>query len=219
MTETAVEVAAVTPVLVTPSKTPKKSKAAMASRIVKKLNKPSTHPPVKEMVMAAIMHLKERKGSSLQAVKKYIGTNYECDVLRLNTFILKALKSGVEKGTLIQTKGTGASGSFKLKDKKAPVEKKPNKAVGEKKKAVKKVADEKKVKKSVSKKATGEKKTKGAKAAKVTSKTGTVAKKAAASKQKATKPSKVAAKKPKTPKPKKIAPAKKAAPKKTAAKK
>nr|XP_029714984.1 histone H1-like [Aedes albopictus] len=216
MTETAVEVAAMTPVLVTPSKTPKKSKAAMASRIVKKLNKPSTHPPVKEMVMAAIMHLKERKGSSLQAVKKYIGTNYECDVLRLNTFILKALKSGVEKGTLVQTKGTGASGSFKLKDKKASVEKKPNKAVGGKKKAVKKVADEKK---SVSKKATGEKKTKGAKAAKVTSKTGTVAKKAAASKQKATKPSKVAAKKPKTPKPKKIAPAKKAAPKKTAAKK
>ncbi|XP_029724353.2 late histone H1-like [Aedes albopictus] len=194
---------------------------SVAKGDAKKPKKPATHPPANEMVLAALKNLKERKGSSLQAVKKYIGANYKCDVAKLSIFIRKALKAGVEKGTFVQTKGSGASGSFKLKDKKAAAEKKPKKAAGEKKKAAKKPAakkatGEKKVKKPAAKKPAGEKKAKaaGAKAAK---KAGTV-KKAAAPKQKATKPSKAAAKKPKTPKPKKAAPAKKAAPKKAAAK-
>ncbi|XP_021695294.1 histone H1 [Aedes aegypti] len=207
MTETAVEVAAVAPAV----KAPKKSK--VAEKDANKLKKQPTHPPVNEMVIAALSNLKERKGSSLQAVKKYIGANYDCDVIRLYTFIRRALKTGVEKGTLIQTKGTGATGSFKLVDKKkASVEKKPKKAVSEKKEAVKKAVGNKKVKKPATKKATGVKKATAVK-------TGT-AKKAAPSKQKSTKPSKAAAAtKPKTPKPKKIAPAKKAASKKVAAKK
>nr|XP_029732076.1 histone H1-like [Aedes albopictus] len=171
------------------------------------------------MVLAALKNLKERKGSSLQAIKKYIGANYKCDVAKLSIFIRKALKAGVEKGTFVQTKGSGASGSFKLKDNKAAAEKKPwkkpKKAAGEKKKAAKKPAakkatGEKKAKKPAAKKPAGEKKAKAA-GAKSAKKAGTV-KKAAAPKQKATKPSKAAAKKPKTPKPKKAAPAKKAAP-------
>ncbi|XP_021706524.1 histone H1-like [Aedes aegypti] len=189
------------------------------------------HPPVNDMVVAAIKTLKERNGSSLQAIKKYIAANYKCDVAKLAPFLKKALKNGVEKGKFVQTKAPAASGSFKLKAeaKKAASEKKPKKAgekkakkaTGEKKKATKKPAGEKKAKKPAgekkAKKPAAAKKAKaaGAKAAK---KAGGV-KKAAAPKQKATKPSKTAAKKPKTPKPKKAAPAKKAAAKKTAAKK
>lgn len=77
---------------------------------------PRAHPPMSEMVTNAIEKLKGgRHGSSLQAIKKYIGANYQCDVAgKLAPFLRKALRSGVEKGTLVQLKGTGASGSFKL---------------------------------------------------------------------------------------------------------
>ncbi|XP_062557184.1 histone H1.2, embryonic-like [Armigeres subalbatus] len=66
------------------------------------------------MVTTAIETLKGgRHGSSLQAIKKYIGANYKCDVV-VGSILRKALRGGVEKGTFVQIKGTGASGSFKL---------------------------------------------------------------------------------------------------------
>lgn len=226
MVETATEVTAAVPVAAqSPAKALKKTKAPKGE--AKKPKKPATHPPVNEMVLAAIKTLKERNGSSLQAIKKYIAANYKCDVAKLSTFIKKALKTGVEKEKLVQTKGTGASGSFKLKAvvkvagekkaKKTAGEKKAKKTTGEKK--AKKPAGEKKAATKKPAKKTSEKKTKAA-TAKAAKKTGTVKKVVAAPKQKATKPSKTAAKKPRTPKPKKAAvPAKKAAPKKAAAKK
>merc|ERR1711981_1119500 len=81
--------------------------------------------------------LKDRKGSSLAAIKKYIAANYKVDTVKLAPFIKKALKSMVEKKVLVQTKGKGASGSFKLSEaaKAAP---KPKKAA--KKPAAKKPA-------------------------------------------------------------------------------
>ena len=90
--------------------------------------------------------LKERGGSSLQAIKKYLAAQYKADVEKLAPFIKKFLKSAVAKGQLWQTKGKGASGSFKLPaagkkeaaPKKAKVVKpkaaKPKKGAGEKKK-------------------------------------------------------------------------------------
>jgi histone H1/5 len=39
--------------------------------------KPSAHPPSSEMVMKAIVTLKERQGSSLPGIKKYISANYK----------------------------------------------------------------------------------------------------------------------------------------------
>ncbi|KAL9887583.1 uncharacterized protein ACN2A1_009735 [Glossina fuscipes fuscipes] len=66
------------------------------------------------MVDAAIKNLKERGGSSLLAIKKYINGTYKCDSQKLAPFIKKYLKSSVASGKLIQTKGKGASGSFKL---------------------------------------------------------------------------------------------------------
>ncbi|XP_065079192.1 histone H1-III-like [Ochlerotatus camptorhynchus] len=130
MSEVATVAAAAAPAATSPAKT-KKPRAPKGQG---KPKKPSTHPPVNEMVVAAIKTLKERNGSSLQAIKKYIAANYKCDVAKLAPFLKKSLKNDVEKGTIVQTKGIGASGSFKLKAeaKKAATEKKPKKAAGEK---------------------------------------------------------------------------------------
>ncbi|EAT41720.1 AAEL006665-PA [Aedes aegypti] len=92
------------------------------------------NPPVNEMVKSALKALKNRKGSSLYAIKRYIGANYECNVAKLSPFIRKALKAGIEKGTLIRTTGIGASGSFKLVSAQAMTEMQPTTATGEQRK-------------------------------------------------------------------------------------
>merc|ERR1712088_1234021 len=112
-----------------------------------KAKKPeASHPTSSVMVKAALENLKERKGSSLAAIKKYIGTNYKADPVKMSVFIKKALKSGVEKKTILQVKGVGASGSFKL------AKPKPKKKVAAKSKpaAAKKATPKKKVEKSKS---------------------------------------------------------------------
>merc|ERR1719351_443980 len=114
---------------------PKSVKAATA----KKPKSKPTHPTVAVMIEAAISNLKERTGSSLVAIKKYIATNYKVDVVKLNPHIKKSLISGVEKKTLIRVKGKGASGSFKLG-------KSNDKAEKPKKKAAKKAKDAKETK-------------------------------------------------------------------------
>ena len=133
---------------------PKKSKAPKKPKVA------PTHPPVASMVNSAIKALKERGGSSSQAIKKHIAANNKCDVEKLAPFIKRYLKSAVAKGALVQTKGKGASGSFKLKEKAAAAPK-PKKAAGPKK--VKKTGEKKPKtpkKKAVAKKPAGEKKVK-----------------------------------------------------------
>jgi histone H1/5 len=119
------------------STTPSKSKSKASS--AKKPKLAATHPPVAEMVVAAINNLKDRSGSSSQAIKKYIASNYKVEVERLAPFIKKYLKSAVTNGTLQQTKGKGASGSFKIaansKPKTASSAAKKPKAVKAKKSA------------------------------------------------------------------------------------
>ncbi|CAO1414409.1 unnamed protein product [Diamesa hyperborea] len=102
-----------------PSSPPKKvakvaKSPASASAAAKKPKAKATHPPTGEMVIAAVKTLKERGGSSLQAIKKYLAANYKVDCEKLAPFIKKFLKSAVASGDLLQTKGKGASGSFKL---------------------------------------------------------------------------------------------------------
>lgn len=177
----------------------------------------STHPPTSDMVNSAIKDLKERSGSSLQAIKKYIAAHYKVDVDKLSPFIKKYLKTAVTGGKLIQTKGKGASGSFKLAapaksesaQKKIAAPKIAKAATGEKKSKPKKAASPAKTKKPVAK--SGEKK-KAAAPAK-TAKPASSAKSVKVQKEKTTK-AKASAEKPKTPKPKKVAPKKAAAPKK-----
>jgi len=43
----------------------------------KAASKKAEHPPYREMISAAIVNLKERNGSSRQAIKKYIHANYK----------------------------------------------------------------------------------------------------------------------------------------------
>lgn len=182
----------------------------------KKPSKPKaapTHPSTADMVTAAIKALKDRKGSSLPAIKKYISANYKVDVAKLAPFIKKFLRGAVASGKLIQTKGVGASGSFKLgAAAKAEPKKKPAK-----KPAAKKAKSPAKAKKPAVKKSPAKAKKPAAKKA---TKSPAKAKKAAPAK-KAKTPKKAAAKKPaakKSPAAKKPA-AKKPAAKKPAAKK
>jgi histone H1/5 len=85
---------------------------------------PKTHPQTSEMVDAAINTLKERGGSSIRAIKKYISGQYQVDVEKLAPLIKKYVKSSVLKGTIIQTKGIGATGSFKMPPQRKKVAKK-----------------------------------------------------------------------------------------------
>lgn len=182
---------------------PKAKKVKAASNVVKKQRVKPTHPPTSEMVNNAVKSLKERGGSSLQAIKKYLANNYKIDSDKLSPFIKKYLKSAVTNGTLIQTKGKGASGSFKM-------------AAATKSKTVVDKSVEKKIKKSITKKKSSSSTLSPKKViAKKQIKKSSVSSKTVAAKspkQKSTKATKSIAVK-KTPKPKK------AAPKKTVAKK
>lgn len=163
----------------TPAATPKKAKSAKP----KKPKTAPTHPKTADMVNAAISTLKERGGSSTQAIKKYIASHYKVDVEKLAPFIKKYLKNSVVSGTLVQTKGKGASGSFRMQSDKAS---KPKSAAKPKaKKAAKPAAAKKAAKPKTPKKAAAAKKPK-AKPAKSP-------KKAKAAKPKAAKPKKAKA--------------------------
>ena len=177
------------------------SDVAASPKKVKKVTapkKPAEHPKYVEMIVAAVTTLKERGGSSRQAILKYIKANYKvgdnCD-----THVKLALKRAVVATTLKQVKGTGASGSFKLGEK--PKVAKPKK-VAAKKPAAKKAAAKKPAKKATpakkkaAKKSTPKKKVAAKKVTKKPAAKKPVAKKPAAKKAvKKTPKKKTAAKK------------------------
>ncbi|XP_043474911.1 histone H1B-like [Leptopilina heterotoma] len=183
-----------------------------------KVQKPrakASHPPASEMVNAAIATLKERGGSSLQAIKKYIAATYKVDVEKQAPFIRKYLKAAVASKALIQTKGKGAAGSFKLNVAKAEgkAKAKPKTKTAAKPKAAaapkaKKAASPKKAVAAKTKKAVAEKKKTPKVAAKPPKAKSTTAKpkvtKAAPTKAKAS-PKKAAAPKAKKPAAKRVA--------------
>ena len=179
-----------------PKKTASKSKKAA---------KPAEHPKYIEMVKAAITALKERSGSSRIAIEKYIKANYK--VTDVGPHLKMALKKGVAANVLVQTKGTGASGSFKVnkeavkqkKEKKKPGKKPTTKKPAAKKPAAKKSGAKKPAaKKATTKKPAAKKTTKKPAAKKAAAKPKTAQKKAPAKKpvaKKAAKSPKKAAKK------------------------
>jgi len=118
--------------------------------------KVAEHPTYAVMVSAAIASMKERKGSSKQAIAKYICANYKVGP-KYNGPLKMALRKGVEAKPLVQVKGTGASGSFKLAKVEKPAVKKPApkkpaaKKPAAKKTAAKKPAAKKSPKKTVKK--------------------------------------------------------------------
>ncbi|KAK7925025.1 hypothetical protein WMY93_007335 [Mugilogobius chulae] len=184
---------------------PAKAKAPRKKAAAKKKD---AGPSLQKLITAAIAESKERKGVSVAAVKKALAAK-GVDVAKANKRINTALKKLVTSGAVSQTKGTGASGSFKLAKKEAkPKTVKKKAAAKAKKPAVKKATTPKK--KSVKKPAVKKPKSPAKKAAKKPAKS---PKKAA--KKPAKSPKKAAVKKPKPAKksPKK-APAKKTGPKK-----
>jgi histone H1/5 len=153
----------------------------------------SSHPKYNEMIVAAISALKERGGSSRQAILKYIMSHYNVgkDAKVVNTHLKLALKRGATSGALKQSKGQGASGSFRVAEKTSGASKPAAKKPAAKKARKPKAAKSDQPKKAAAKKPKA-KKPKAAKKAVKPSKP-KVAKKAA--KPKAAKPKK--AKKPK----------------------
>lgn len=201
------------------------SKKSKTSTIAKKPRVKPNHPPTSEMVNSAIKSLKERGGSSLQAIKKYMSSNYKIDAEKLAPFIKKYLRSAVTAGQLIQTKGKGASGSFKLaassgsagsaakksKASSASPKKKPKAAVKKVKSAAASPAKKKSTAKKSDKKALGAADKKKSVSASKAPKKVAAPKAAKTSKQKPTKATKSGATKPKAPKPKTASLTKKAA--------
>ncbi|CBY12296.1 unnamed protein product [Oikopleura dioica] len=157
---------------------------ASPKKETKVVAKKADRPSYNVMVAAAIVALKERSGSSRQAIEKYIIANYD-GVDKGSHFLKKALKSGVEKGTLVQTKGIGASGSFKIKKAEKPAAKPKVEKPAAKKPAAKKPAAEKPAaKKPAAKKTTATKKPVAKKVVKKTVKAASPIKKAASPKKK-----------------------------------
>ncbi|CAB1435757.1 unnamed protein product [Pleuronectes platessa] len=116
--------------------------AAKVKAAKKKVVKPKTAgPSVSELIVKAVSASKERSGASVSALKKALAAG-GYDVEKNNSRVNTTIKKLVVSGTLVQTKGTGATGSFKM-SKKVAVKKAAPKA---KKPAAKKPAVAKKPK-------------------------------------------------------------------------
>merc|ERR1711983_75585 len=150
---------------------PKAKKAA-------KPKAPAAHPPYAAMIKAAVKALADKKGSSRQAILKYICANNKVDAAKAPARVRIALKKMVDSKALVAAAAAGkkGAGSFKLaakepKAKKAaakkpkakkPAAKKPKKAAkkpaAKKPKAAKKPAAKKPAAKKPAKKAAPKKK-------------------------------------------------------------
>ncbi|XP_038671872.1 histone H1.01-like [Scyliorhinus canicula] len=70
-------------------------------------------PTVSAHIMEAVASSRQRRGLSLAGVKKALSAaGY--DVPRINSRVNQAVRSLVSGGSLLQTAGTGASGSFRI---------------------------------------------------------------------------------------------------------
>merc|ERR1712062_180830 len=138
--------------------------AAAAPAKAKKASKPkvpAAHPPYAAMIKAAVKALKDRTGSSRQAILKYICANYKVDAAKAQSRVRIALKKMVESKALVTAAAAGkkGAGSFKLPAKepaaKKPKAKKAKKPAAKKAKkpAAKKAAKPKAAKKPAAKKA------------------------------------------------------------------
>ena len=84
------------------------------------LRKLAAHPSTAIMVKEALKELDSRKGVSSQAIQNYIKQKYpSVDLVRLKHLVRRALKKGLETGTLVRpansTVSTGATGKFRVR--------------------------------------------------------------------------------------------------------
>jgi len=93
--------------------------AAAAAPKAKKAAKPKTpaaHPPYAAMIKAAVKALGDKKGSSRQAILKYICANYKVDAAKAPSRVRISLKKLVDSKALVAAAAAGkkGAGSFKL---------------------------------------------------------------------------------------------------------
>ncbi|XP_012719304.2 protein B4 [Fundulus heteroclitus] len=105
--------------------TEKKATAPAAAAV----RKVAAHPSTAIMVKEALTDLDSRKGVSSQAIQNYIKQKHPTvDPVRLKHFVRRALKKGLENGTLVRpvhaTVTTGAQGKFRLAPKVKEVKRK-----------------------------------------------------------------------------------------------
>jgi len=145
----------------TPSASKGAKKKTTKGSGAKKAKSPANHPKYVDMAVSAIKALKERNGSSRQAVHKYILAHFNVghDAKAVNSHLKMALKRGVASGHLKHVKGQGASGSFKLAEggAKAPAAKKAKSASKPKATKAKKASNPKPKKASPKKKSSPKK--------------------------------------------------------------
>merc|ERR1712014_294298 len=96
---------------------------------------PAAHPPYAAMIKAAVKALGDKKGSSRQAILKYICANNKVDAAKAPVRVRLALKKLVASKALVSAAAAGkkGAGSFKLAAKE-PAAKKPAKKAAPKKK-------------------------------------------------------------------------------------
>merc|ERR1712126_384791 len=132
----------------------------------KKAAKPkvaAAHPPYAAMIKTAIKSLGDKKGSSRQAILKYIVSNNKVDAVKAAVRVRLSLKKMLAAKKLVSAAAAGkkGAGSFKLPAKepkakkpkvKKPKAKKAKKPAAKKAKAAKKPAAKKAAKKPAAKK-------------------------------------------------------------------
>merc|ERR1712119_17737 len=127
---------------------------AAAAPKVKKAKAPAAHPPYASMITAAIKALGDKKGSSRQAILKYVVANNKVDAAKAAVRVRIALKKMIAAKKVVAAAAAGkkGAGSFKL-PAKAPKVKKAKKPKKPDAKKPKKAAKKPKAKKAVKPKA------------------------------------------------------------------
>ncbi|XP_077429012.1 linker histone H1M isoform X1 [Vanacampus margaritifer] len=110
------------------SEMPAASKALLPSKVARKsgsvtLRRISMHPGTSVMVVEALKELDSRKGVTKQAIQNFIKRKYpSVDNIRLKYFVGRALKKGLENGTLVHPANspvtTSIIGRFRLAPKR-----------------------------------------------------------------------------------------------------
>ncbi|CAB4040006.1 histone H1-delta-like [Paramuricea clavata] len=93
-----------------------------SGEVQKRKTAPPAHPSYKDMIIAAITALKDRKGISRQAIVKYVLANYKVGD-NAGKLINNGLKRGIASGTFELVKDNRAR--FKLSEATKTAEKKP----------------------------------------------------------------------------------------------
>merc|ERR1712183_868106 len=128
--------------------------ASPTKKVAKKAKTPAVHPTYSVMIGESIKAMKDRSGSSRQAILKYICANYKVDAAKAAVHVRTALKKGVAAGALKMGAAAGKKGAgcYKLGDK-AKEEKKPKAAKAKKAEGEKAATKKSAAKKPAAKKA------------------------------------------------------------------